>query len=213
MLAESAPVSEAQRGPIVAVILAAGMSKRLGRPKQLLELNDVPLVRHVASRTLGAAVDHVVVVVGAESSRVRAALDGLDIAFVENPAYESGQASSLRAGMAAVAADSDAIVVLLADQPGIDPVTIDRVIAARREQGAGIVMARYGEERGHPVLFGYEFFDELSRIEGDQGGREVIRAHAEALVLVPATSERVPADVDNEDAWSLVRGRGSWGGW
>jgi molybdenum cofactor cytidylyltransferase len=205
--AESAPVSEAQRGPIVAVILAAGMSKRLGRPKQLLELNGVPLVRHVATRVNSSTVDRVLVVTGAESSRVRAALAGLGTGFVVNPAYESGQASSLRAGLAALPGDADAMVVLLADQPGIDPVTIDRVVAARRERGAGIVMAQYGEDRGHPVLFGREFFDELARIEGDQGGREVIRAHAGALVLVAATTDLVPDDVDTEEAWIRLQER------
>ncbi len=206
-LAAFAPVSDPKPGSIYALILAAGTSSRLGRSKQLLELDGQALVAHVAARALRSTVDHVVVVVGAESEGVKAALTGLPVDIVENPDFQSGQASSLVCGLGAVRAHADAIIVLLGDQPGIDPVVIDRVVSARRRDRAGLAMARYGDERGHPVLFGHEYFDELSLIHGDQGGREVIKRHHQELVLVPATSGTVPMDVDTEEAWQLLQQR------
>ena len=205
-----APVSRSEAGLIVAVVLAAGTSSRLGRPKQLLELDGVPLLRHVASRALASTVDRVIVVVGAGGDEVRSALDGLDLDIVENADYATGQSSSLIAGLVAVREQADAIVVLLGDQPGIDPAVIDRALDARRSQGAGIVMAQYGSDRGHPVLFGREHFEELAQISGDQGGRDVVRRHAKRLLLVDGGSDRIPADVDTWSDYGAVRD--SWPG-
>ncbi len=194
-------------GPIVGVILAAGMSRRLGRPKQLVELDGVPLVRIVASTALGSSLDRVVVVTGHGAGAIEGALTGLAVTVVRNPDYERGQASSLHTGIqAAMVLGADAVVVLLADQPGISRKAIDRLIEARREAGAWVGMASYGEERGHPVLFGAELFAELGEISGDQGGRDVIKRHREHVVTVDGGSSRVPMDVDTEADIEALRG-------
>jgi molybdenum cofactor cytidylyltransferase len=189
------PKAEARSGTVAGIILAAGMSTRLGHPKQLLEIDGMPLVAHVAERCLRSRMDRTIVVIGHEAAAVEAALSGLDVEIVTNPDYASGQASSLLAGLDAVGDEADAVLFLLGDQPGIDPVAIGRLIDARRD-GAIVGMARYGDQRGHPVLFGRELFDELRTIRGDQGGRDVIRRHAESLAVVDGGSPRVPADVD-----------------
>jgi CTP:molybdopterin cytidylyltransferase MocA len=127
------------------------------------------------------------------------ALDDLRVRIVRNADYESGQASSLKAGVrTATELAADAVVVVLADQPGISSETIDRLIAARRDSGSWIGMATYGQERGHPVLFGHEVFAELEGISGDQGGKDVIKRHGQRVVLADGGREQVPMDVDTE---------------
>ncbi len=191
-------------GPVHGIVLAAGLSRRLGRPKQLLDVGGKPLIRHVVERCLASQLGAVWVVVGHEAEAVRDALDSLDVRFAFNPSFESGQASSLMAGLDAASNDADAVIVALGDQPFIEPQVIDGLIAARRYQGAVIAMASYGEDRGHPVLFGCDVFPELHDITGDQGGREVIRRYGDEVVVVPSQSARVPLDVDTEDAYALL---------
>lgn len=193
-----------ERGPVNGIVLAAGMSRRLGRPKQLLDVGGKPLIRHVVERCLRSNLDSVWVVLGHEADVVRDALAELDVRFVVNPAYATGQASSLVAGLDAASDGADAVVVALGDQPFIEPRVIDGLIAVRRSQGAAIAMAGYGDDRGHPVLFGGELFTELHDIIGDQGGREVIRRHLSQVVPVPANSSVVPLDVDTEEAYALL---------
>ena len=190
---------------IAGVILAAGLSRRLGRPKQFLELDGKPLVRHVAERAVVSDLDEVVVVTGAHADAIARAVANLSVRVIHNERYERGMGTSLASAVVALDEEVDAIVVLLADQPAILPEAIDRVIAARRTTGAPVVMARYGEERGHPVLFGRECFAELAALEGDAGGRDVIRAHRDRLVLVDGGLPSPPADVDTEDAWAAVQ--------
>ena len=191
-------------GPVHGIVLAAGLSRRLGRPKQLLVVGGKPLVRHAVERCLGSRLDAVWVVVGHEANAVREALAALDVRIVFNPAYSEGQARSLIAGLDAASIGADAVVVALGDQPFIEPVVIDRLVDVRRNDRPPIAMTSYGDERGHPVLFGRELFDELRGIEGDQGGREVIRRHQNEVVLVPGGSSHVPLDVDTEDAYQLL---------
>lgn len=189
----------------IGVVLAAGLSRRLGRPKQLLELDDKPLVRHVVERALVSALDEVIVVTGAHADAIDAALADRWVRLVHNDRYEQGMGTSLAAGVAALGDDVDAIVVLLADQPAIRPEAIDRAIGAWRETGAPVVMACYGDERGHPVLFSRECFRELAALDGDSGGRDVIRARRDRLVLVDGGLPSPPADVDTEEAWAALQ--------
>jgi len=190
---------------IAGIVLAAGLSRRLGRPKQLLVLDDRALVAHVADRALASTLDEVIVVTGASAAEIREAIGDRTVRFVHNPDFERGQGTSLAAGIAALGEAVDATVILLGDQPGIAPETIDRVIGARRETIAPVIMARYGDQQGHPVLFGREVFTDLMRLDGDTGGREIVRAHREALVLVDGGADAPPPDVDTEEAWDALR--------
>lgn len=188
---------------IKGVVLAAGSSRRLGQSKQLLVLDGKPLIAHVVERCLSSGLDDAIVVVGYEAGAVRHALTGVDVFFVVNSRYEEGQSTSLLAGLES-AGDADAIVVVLADQPGIEAGAIDRLIRARREQGSMLGMAGYGERRGHPVLFGREYFGELRGVTGDQGGREVLRRHPGDVVLVDGGLLEPPLDVDTAEDYARL---------
>jgi molybdenum cofactor cytidylyltransferase len=190
---------------IVGIVLAAGMSRRLGRPKQLLVLDGTPLIAHVLDRALASTLDAVILVTGAHCADVRAAVEDRNVLFAHNPEFEEGQGTSLAAGVAALDADVDAAVVMLGDQPGISPEVIDRVINERRTSGAPVVMARYGHQRGHPVLFGHELFPELRSLAADTGGREIVRDHQDSLVLVVGGADAPPPDVDTEEAWAELQ--------
>lgn len=190
---------------IAGVILAAGMSRRLGRPKQLLMLDGQPLVSHVVGRALASNLDEVVVVTGAHNLAIEAALADRPVRFARNPVYAEGQGTSLASGIAAVGVNIDAAVILLADQPGIATTTIDNVNRAFRESGAPVVMARYGASRGHPVLFSRDLFPELLSLSGDTGGREVVRTYQNRVVLVDGGADAPPSDVDTEEAWEALQ--------
>ncbi len=182
---------------IAGVILAAGASTRLGRPKQLLSLGGEPLIRHVIRRALDSRVDDVVVVLGAHADDVQRAIADLHVITVRNPEFAAGQSTSLRAGVAwARIAGVAAVVVLLGDQPEIETAFIDRVIETHRERGAPIVQALYAGTPGHPVLFALPLFAELETVHGDEGARSVIRRHAADLCRVRVADSPPPADID-----------------
>lgn len=191
---------------VTGIVLAAGLSRRLGRPKQLLRLGGQTVIEHVVRAAVASSLDEVIVVLGARAEEIRSALGGLPVRFIVNERYEQGQGTSLATGIAALHGDADAAVILLGDQPGIATDVIDRVTAARRERGASIVMAAYEDGRGHPVLFGREQFAALRALSGDSGGREVIRTHPDMVVTVDVDGP-VPADIDTEDDWRAARGR------
>ena len=190
---------------VAGIVLAAGMSRRLGRPKQLLELDGTPLVAHVVDRALASSLDEIIVVTGAHDVAVRSALARRDVRFAHNCRFQEGQGASLAIGAGALRNDIDAAVVLLGDQPGISTAVIDRAIDERRVSRAPVVMARYGQKRGHPVLFGHELFPELRALTEDLGGREIVHAHRDDLALVDGGADAPPLDVDTEEAWLALQ--------
>lgn len=192
------------RGPIAGIVLAAGMSRRLGRPKQLLDLNGKPLVMHVLERAMASQLDRVLVVTGHERERIASALEPVNVDLVFNPGFADGQSTSLIAGLRALAAETDAVVVLLGDQPLVSTLAISGLVERRRQYGDSIVMTGYGEIRSHPVLFGREVFGELLAINGDQGAREVIRRHSGEVVVIDSGEDAPPGDVDTEEAYARL---------
>jgi molybdenum cofactor cytidylyltransferase len=167
----------------------------MGRPKLLLPVGEQPLIRLVVERVLAARVDEVVVVLGAEAEAVGAALAGLPVRTVLNPRFAEGQATSLRAGVDALSAAAEAVVIVLGDQPLPDPALVGRLVDAFRRSGRPIAVPRYADGRGHPVLFAAALFDELREVTGDRGAREVIARDAARVVEV-AVPGPMPLDVD-----------------
>lgn len=192
-------------GPVVGIVLAAGASTRLGRPKQLLDLAGQPVIVHVVARALAAGLEDVLVVTGGAGESVATALAGMPVQIVPNHAYLEGQSTSLIAGLDAIPTGTDAAIVLLGDQPGIDPADITALVARRRSPDRPpIVMTQYGDVRSHPVLFGHEVFSQLTGITGDQGARNVIRAHGSDVEIVPSALPSPPLDLDTEAAYQQL---------
>jgi molybdenum cofactor cytidylyltransferase len=187
------------------ILLAAGTSSRMGRPKQLLDWGGVPLVRHVAEQALASRITGLVVVIGAAANAVRAALVGLDgpVLIVENPDYASGQASSLRAGLGALPDSARAALVLLVDQPLVTPGLIDRMIAAYDEHPAALALVpSYAGRRGNPALLARGLFAELQGLAGDVGARGVLAAHAAEVVHVAVDDPAVATDIDTPEDYA-----------
>ncbi len=195
VFAGSARAARAQRMPVVhGMVLAAGGSTRMGRPKMLLPLDGAPLVARAVWPLLEAGLSRVVVVVGAEADGVRAALPSDPaVVAVANPRWQAGMASSLRVGLAACA-PADAVVVALGDQPSVTGAVVTRLLAAA--SGGPLVVSTHEDRVVHPILFGRELFAELEALEGDVGAREVVRRHLARAVRVAGEA---PRDLDTPD--------------
>jgi molybdenum cofactor cytidylyltransferase len=190
---------------IAGIVLAAGQSSRLGRPKQLLPIHGEPLIRHTLRRVLASSLDQVILVVGHEADDVRTAVADLPVACVFNPDAAAGQSTSVRAGLAALSPEAEAAVFILGDQPGVDPNVIDTLIASWRESGAPVVVPRYEDRMGNPVLFDRRLFPELAALEGDSGARPVVRAYHDSGELHAApVAGSAPPDVDTEADYAAL---------
>jgi molybdenum cofactor cytidylyltransferase len=187
---------------IAALVLAAGRSTRMGGTNKLVaEIGGKPLVRIAAEQALASRAQPVIVVTGHERERVEQALAGLPVRIVHNPNFADGLGTSLKAGIAAVPAEADGVVVCLGDMPQVDAALINRLIAAfNPEQGALAVMPTFNGKRGNPVLWSRRFFPELMAIEGDVGARHLITQYGEAVVEVPLEGKAAHVDVDTPEA-------------
>lgn len=190
---------------IVGIVLAAGRGRRFGGVKQLAPFHGRPLLEHALTAMAGSDVDDAVVVLGFAAQRILAEADLHGIRPVLCDEWETGQAASLRTGVAA-AADADAAVVTLADQPLVTSAAIGRLIA-RRAAGVDGLRATYGGEPGHPVLVERPLLDRVVELRGDVGARDLL---ALARVrAVPCDGLGSAADLDTrEQLEQLQRARG-----
>jgi molybdenum cofactor cytidylyltransferase len=172
-LGSSVPTVQAVFEKTAGIVLAAGGSSRLGRPKQLLEWHGAPLVRHVAGRALAAGLSPVVVVTGADADQVREALQGLPVSFAHNPAWASGQASSVKVGVRTLPTELGAAVFLLSDQPQVPSDLLRALVLAHAGSLSSLVAPRVHGRRANPVLFDAALFPELLVLSGDTGGRSL----------------------------------------
>ena len=192
-----------------AVILAAGSSSRMGRPKQTLHFQGESLIRRAALAALGAGCRPVVVVTGANAELMKSELDGLDVFEVLNALWQTGMASSLRVGIKGVVdadANANAAVIMLCDQPHVTADVISDIIAAHRTTGRNIVASTYGGSFGVPALFSREFFAELEQLEGAAGAKQVIHRHASLAHFLPFKYGDV--DVDTPGDFSRLTAQG-----
>jgi molybdenum cofactor cytidylyltransferase len=192
----------ARFGPVSAVILAAGGSTRMGRTKQLIEVEGVPLIAHALRAALTSGVEEVVVVTGAAADGVTNAVrafvpttDAGRVRIVHNPLWPSGQASSVHAALNVTAGATEAMLFLPVDQPHVRPLLLQRLIRAW-EEGARLAAPRVGGAvRGAPALFDRSLWPELRDLHGDVGGRPLLRKYQAEVVGVSAQASDL-RDID-----------------
>jgi molybdenum cofactor cytidylyltransferase len=196
-----------RRPRIAALVMAAGRSSRMGDANKLLaELDGEPMVRRVVQAALASAAAPVMVVLGHDAHRVRGALRGCKVHFVDNPAYAEGMSTSLRQGLAALPGDSEGAVVLLGDMPRIDATAIDRLIAAfDPAEGRSICVPVWNGKRGNPVLWAQRYFAEMAEIAGDVGARHLIGEHADQVAEVTMPDDAALVDIDTPEALEALR--------
>ena len=186
-----------------AIVLAAGLSLRMGRPKLLLELEGRPIIRHAVERVISAGIRPVFVVAGPEHERLARALEGLPVRFVVNPTPEAGQGSSVSVGVRSLPAGTTAVLIALGDQPGVPAEVIPALLEALKMPGKTIAAPRYADGLGNPVLFAASVLPELLALPGDRGARAVVERDPSRLAVVDIPSS-MPRDIDTpEDYESL----------
>jgi molybdenum cofactor cytidylyltransferase len=192
---------------IAAIVLAAGLSSRMGSNKLLAPVNGVPLLRRTVEAAVAAHLEPVIVVTGHEAKEVEQALAGLPVRFVSNPRYAEGQSTSLRLGVQAVPETSDGVMVLLGDMPEVPPALLERMIAAFSPvEGRAICIASAGGKRGNPVLWARRFLPEMEGITGDTGAKHLIARYDDAVCEVEGDAS-VLRDVDTPEALAALRAR------
>ena len=192
-------------GAVAGVVLAAGSSSRMGRNKLFFELDGETLLRRVVRRAIGAGLDPVIVVVGHEAERVRAALAELPCTAVDNPDHALGINRSLRTGISHVPERARAAVVMLADMPFVTSPMVASLVARYRESTAPLVISAYGDVNAPPMLYDRALFSELQQMSGQGCGRQVVRRHRHEAVAV-SWPEAALQDIDVPEDYQRIKG-------
>lgn len=187
---------------IAGVVLAAGASRRMGKPKQLLPLRGRPVLQHALDAAAASGVGEIVLVLGHEADAIRGAIAlPARARVVVNQAWAEGQGGSLACGLAAVASEAAAAAVLLGDQPEVDATIIDTVLAAYRIDADTALRpvwrdAAGATHPGHPVVLARRTWTELATLDGDRGARELFRRHPDWVRELPMAGPP-PSDIDD----------------
>lgn len=193
---------------IGAVVLAAGLSSRMGSNKLLADIGGKPMLRHAVEAAVASAADPVVVVTGNRGDEIRETLQNLPLQFVNNPDFSKGLSTSLKWGVKALPDDCDGALVLLGDMPGVSAGLIDTLIAAfDPDEDRAICVATRGGKRGNPVLWARRFFPEILALEGDAGAKSLMLRHPDLVCEVEAGDDAPLADIDTPEALEAYRRR------
>jgi molybdenum cofactor cytidylyltransferase len=186
---------------VCGLVLGAGGSERLGRPKQLLPLGDGTLLGHVVGVARACAFDQLVVAIGGAADEVRARVDLSGTDVVVNDDYGEGCSSSIAAALRVVEEHCDVLVLMLGDQPGVSSETVAALRAARGD--APLAVCRYDDGRGHPIAFARSVFGSLAALHGDKGVWRLLDAAGDDVAEVPLAGP-VPLDVDTAEDYEAV---------
>lgn len=181
-----------------ALLLAAGASSRLGRPKQLLEVDGEPLLRRAARALLASAPLDLVVVLGHDAARIGAVLESLPLRTVVAADHAEGMAAALRAGIAALDPRCAGALVALTDQPALDAAHLAALRDAWRVAPGRAIASRYAGVAGVPALLPRAWFGELLALRGDQGARALLRTRGDAVGLVDAPALALDIDLPRD---------------
>ena len=192
---------------VSAIILAAGESRRMGKPKQLLPLGKTTILESTIDNFLNSELSEIVVVVGYRAKQVSSLIDGKPISMVVNKAYRDGMSTSIIAGLNSVSDNAQGIMIALADQPFVDSETIDCLVRSFSAYDKGIIIPTYQGRRGNPVILSAKYKEELLSLEGDIGAREIIHRYPDDVLEVPVSCEGICVDIDTVDTYNLQRSK------
>ena len=193
---------------LVAVVLSAGESSRMGRPKALLPLGDVSFLERIVKSLQATKIQKIFVVLGHNAGAIEEKIRRLPVTIVVNRNYAQGQLSSLVAALRALAGEKiDGILLHLVDHPFLNPDLVDRMIERFYESKKLIVVPAYKGRRGHPVIFSSRLFGELLSAPLDQGAKSVVRAHAAETLEIETDDEGITFDIDTPEDYRRHVGR------
>jgi len=179
-----------------AILLAAGESKRMGSPKQLIPWGQSTMVETSVDNLLASDVNEVIVVLGYQADEIEKVIDERSVKIAVNQDYEQGMSTSIITGLKRMDSRSQAIMLALGDQPLIDCHTINKLIEGFCNANKGIAVPTYIGKRGHPVIFARKYKEELMKLSGDIGGRQIIKDHPEDVLEVAVDCEGICIDFD-----------------
>jgi molybdenum cofactor cytidylyltransferase len=188
---------------IAAVVLAAGESRRMGRPKALLPIEGQTFIERIVAALGQAGLEKIFVVLGHNAENMAQKIAHLPVTVLINPDYPKGQLSSLQVAMRYLRADEDCqgILVHLVDHPYIDPRLVKLLTTRFAESGKLIVVPRFDGKRGHPVIFARSLFDELLNAPLEQGAKAVVNAHGAETLEIDTADEGITLDIDTPELY------------
>jgi molybdenum cofactor cytidylyltransferase len=189
---------------IVAIVLAAGESSRMGRPKALLPIAGTTFIETIVGALKQSRVGEIVVVLGHNAEEMKQHIEHLPVTVVINHDYKRGQLSSLQAAIRYLTASEhavDGILVHLVDHPYLNPVLVDCMIESFYAAQKLIVLPRYQMRRGHPVIFSASLFDELLKAPVDQGAKAVVNAHRSDTLELETDEVGIAIDIDTPEEY------------
>jgi molybdenum cofactor cytidylyltransferase len=184
---------------VCGLVLGAGGSRRLGRPKQLLPYGSGTLLGHVVGVARSCAFDQLVVAIGGAADDVRAQVDLTGAEVVVNDAYGEGCSSSIAAALEVIDERCDVLVLMLGDQPGVTAATVGALLAGRGD--ARLAVCRYEDGRGHPIAFARAAFADLAGLHGDKGVWKMLDRGPTTEIAIPGA---IPPDVDTPEDYEAV---------
>jgi molybdenum cofactor cytidylyltransferase len=188
---------------IVAVVLSAGESSRMGQPKALLPIDGQTFIERIVAALKHAGLERIVVVLGFNAEELRRQIEHLPVEIVVNPDYQQGQLSSLQAAIRYLESDQncDGMMVHLVDHPYIDPKLVGAMLREFKKSPSMIVVPRHRGKRGHPVIFSCALFGELLNAPMDQGAKAVVNAHRDETLEIDTEEVGVTLDIDTPELY------------
>jgi CTP:molybdopterin cytidylyltransferase MocA len=188
---------------IVAVILSAGESSRMGRPKALLPIDGQSFIEKIVGALKRSGIERVIVVLGFNAEEMRRQIEHLPVEIIVNPDYKQGQLSSLQAAIRHLqsAANCDGMLVHLVDHPYIDPKLVRLMIERFGDSDKVIIVPRHRGKRGHPVIFSKQLFQELLGAPLDQGAKAVVNAHRGETLEIDTEDVGITVDIDTPELY------------
>lgn len=191
------------------IILSAGNSSRLGKPKQILEYQGATLIEMAVKAALGVQCGPVYLILGAYQDQISKQIENLPVQILNNPDWEKGMGTSISLGIEAILKETDInqVIIMLSDQPFVDSHLLDQLIGKKQASSKGMIACSYQDTVGVPALFGSEYFLRLKQLEGHEGAKKILKAHPEDIGII--SFDKGGVDIDTLKDFEALK-RDDW---